>query len=123
MTMADIRAKGTTMTFGENTPAKVKSVRVSGGIKEEDVTTFDSTEVESLALLRDRSVEVEIYGTTTIKEGDVGALAITFPTGNTSPDSMANAVCTKVDPSAQAGGLISTSLSFKKTPSDATNLI
>lgn len=112
MAAADLIAQGTTLTFG-GAVSYVKSIKHNRRTSEINVTCLTSTEEEMIPSFTSREITIEIFGRTSIVNGDTATLEITPPTG--SAITIDNMVCMGLDESYDTGGAISTSLTFKKS--------
>lgn len=112
MAAADLIAQGTTLSF-KGARSYVKSIKHNRKTGEINVTNLASTEEEMVPSFTSREVSIEIFGRTTIVNGDTDTLTITPPTG--SAISLPSMVCMGIDESYDTGGAITTSLSFKKS--------
>ena len=114
MAAAGLIAQGTTFAFN-GTVSYVKSIKHNRRTGEIPVTNLSSTEEEIIPAFTSREVTIEIFGRTSIANGDTETITITPPSASGSAITLNNMCCMGVDESYDTGGAITTSLTFKKS--------
>jgi hypothetical protein len=116
--MADKGFNGSSsiVTFDGSDVDPLNSVDVEFSVGEADVGgAADTTEIVQPGIPIDKTVTVEIVGSTDIVKGDTGALVISWNDGK-SFGSLTNAIVSKITESGDEDGPITTSITFKPTP-------
>ena len=113
-------SNGSTFSFDAADIGEVRSIDFTASANEADVTVLSDTEHKYCPGATDIECVIEIVGsqsTSAIAVGDVGAIAISW--NDTGSESIPDAVCTGRETSGSLDSEITTTYTFKPTPTPA----
>jgi hypothetical protein len=114
MAKRNLSAQGSTITFGSQL-INVRRITHRQNSNEVDVTDLDSTEDEVIGVLGSRELSVEVLGTPTLSVGDHADTTFVTSTGKTFGPIHCEIM--SIETATEAKGIVSTSITLKRTPS------